>query len=476
MRKKLLLFLGLATISAGFHCVQAQDTTPKVKVYNISTDLDSLFAGSAVYGVSANGEYAVGHGTDYSEMAFIWKQTDGTFQQIKGSFGDVACAYSVSNDGTVVGCFASDNNGEIKEGGLPYMVPGYWKDGVWTALPLACPIVQGKDGGLNGEARFISADGSVITGYINRPFERNFYDEEGNLTETRKVNLLCPAVWIDGELQRAFRNLPHGDDVQQGMWSMCPSSDDGTIMAGVYEHPTGSRAPVVWNNGEIRFLYGENDIDIWVDEYFFEGFMAAVSPNGKYAGGYWQPQGVGGQMYAILYDVEEDKVEQLDGWGSVTAILDDGTVFGTTGEMGSGLIRKHAYNGSLSGYLEVFCGNYEGGSLPGIIFGASTDGRVLGGWYPRVEGIGLMMAPSVVVIPEGADGVKKVEETVRSVIMLDNEIIAPRSEKIELYNAVGTLVGSTTNDRIAVDGLKGIVIAKTYYENSKVQTKKFVVK
>ncbi|MBQ8607919.1 MAG: hypothetical protein IJ417_07005, partial [Bacteroidaceae bacterium] len=66
MRKKLLLFFGLATISAGFHCVQAQDTTPKVKVYNISTDLDSLFAGSAVYGVSANGEYAVGHGTDYS--------------------------------------------------------------------------------------------------------------------------------------------------------------------------------------------------------------------------------------------------------------------------------------------------------------------------------------------------------------------------------------------------------------------------
>ena len=54
-------------------------------------------------------------------------------------------------------------------------------------------------------------------------------------------------------------------------------------------------------------------------------------------------------------------------------------------------------------------------------------------------------------------------------------MIAPLAEKVELFNAQGTLLGSVLGDRISLNG-QGVVIAKAYYEDGKVEIKKIAVK
>ena len=48
--------------------------------------------------------------------------------------------------------------------------------------------------------------------------------------------------------------------------------------------------------------------------------------------------------------------------------------------------------------------------------------------------------------------------------------------KMELYNAQGALLNTVSADRITLNGLQGIVIAKATYEDGKVEIKKVAAK
>ncbi|MBR5803309.1 MAG: hypothetical protein IKY31_03050 [Bacteroidaceae bacterium] len=481
MKKKLLTILGCIAFGTTF----AQ--TPRVEVFQPQGAIADSLYGAYVQGVSLNGEWAVGFGTEYTNWSFIWNKTTGEFQLIEGSYEGVSLASGVSNDGTVVGAFYEDTDGH---GGLGYMHPGIWKDGVWTKLPMENTFVstQGKDATVNGEACFISGDGAVITGYISSPtFERNFYDDySGEWIEKRTVSLLRPAVWtrkVDGtyKLERKGK-LPTGDALQQGIWSRYGSSQDGTVISVVADHPTGSRSPGVMVNGELIRIYGKEDIDIWSEEtqYFYDGVSVCVSPNGKYVPGYWDPTGSGYGLQAFVYDTETGDLEEVEGWGAATVVLDDGSLYGFSSYMGAALYRTadKSFNGTLSDYLNLYYGGYNG-TLPQTILSVSSDGKTIGGWYSIADAIGALMVPSIVVLngePNSEpDHIANQYQDQRTIIVLGDEVIAPLAEKVELYSAQGTLLGSTLGDRISLNG-QGVIIAKAYYEDGKVEIKKIAVK
>ena len=215
--------------------------------------------------------------------------------------------------------------------------------------------------------------------------------------------------------------------------------------------------------------------------YFYDGVSVTVSPNGKYVPGYWSATGSAFDLKAFVYDTETETVEELEGWGAATVALDDGSIFGFDGYIGNALYRNadKSYNGSFSDYLNLYYGGYEG-NLPQTILSASGDGKTIGGWYAEADAIGAVMYPSIVVL-NGApnaepDHVAEWKNDQRTIIVLGDEVIAPMAVKVELYSAQGALLNSVLADRIALNGLQGVVIAKATYEDGKVEIKKVAVK
>lgn len=482
--KKLLTILSCMALGTAY----AQNDLPRVEVFEAQGAVFDYIPGSNVQGVSYNGEWAVGFGTEYSQYSFIWNKTSGEYSLITGSYQDLAYAYGVSNDGTVVGAFYEDTEGN---GGLGYMLPGIWKDGVWTKLPMENTFVptEGLIANVNGEACFISGDGAIITGYVqSTSFKRSFYDEAGNLVETRNVSLMRPAIWTkkkDGsyKLERKSSTMPTGDELQQGIWSYYGSSQDGTVISVVADHPTGSRSPGVVINGELIRIYGKEDIDIWSEEtqYFFDGVSVTVSPNGKYVPGYFSITGSSSDDQAFVYDTETGETEELEGWAAATVALDDGSLFGFDGYIGNALYRNadKSFNGRFSDYLNLYYGGYSG-NIPQTVLSVSGDGKTIGGWYAEVDAIGFVMYPSIVVLngePNSEpDHVAELNNDRRTIIVLGDEVIAPMAVKVELYSAQGSLLGSATADRIALETAQGVVVAKATYEDGKVEIKKVTVK
>ncbi len=486
MKKNLLTICGYLVLSTAF----AQTDLPRVEVFIPQGEVKDSIPGSNVAGVSLNGEWAVGFGTEYSQHSFIWNRTTGEYSLITGSYEDLAYAYGVSNDGTVVGAFYKDFN---DDGGLGCMVPGIWKDSVWTELPMENNFTptEGLEASVNGEACFISSDGTVITGYVSSlSFDRSFYDDEtGEFLGTRKVSLMRPAIWTWKATRKAYvlekkgAGIPTGDELQQGIWSRYGSSQDGTVISVVADHPSGSRSPAVMVGGELIRIYGKEDIDVNSDEtqYFYDGVSVSVSPNGKYVPGYWSFTGSGYDLKAFVYDTETQTTEEIEGWGAATVALDDGSIFGFDGYMGAALYRNadKSFNGTLDEYLRLYYGGYNG-ILPQTILSASGDGKTIGGWYAEADAIGAVSYPSIVVLngePNAEpDHVAELNSDRRTIIVLGGEVIAPNAVKIELYSAQGTLLGSTADDRIAFDGAQGVIVAKATYEDGKVEIKKVTTK
>ena len=485
MKKKLLTILGCMA----FGSAMAQTDLPRVEVFEAQGAVFDSIPGSFVQGVSYNGEWAVGHGTEYTQYSFIWSKKTGEYSLITGSYLDLAYAYSVSNDGTVVGAFYKDVTGENDS--LGAMIPGIWKDGAWTELPMENNFIptEGLEASVNGEACFISGDGAVITGYIqSNSFERSFYDyETGELLEKRNVSLMRPAIWTrktngSYKLERKSSSMPTGDELQQGIWSRYGSSQDGTVISVVADHPSGSRCPAVIVGGELVRIYGKEDIDVNLDDqYFYDGASVTVSPNGKYVPGYWSATGTVYDLAAFVYDTEAGVIEELEGWGAATVALDDGTLFGFDGYIGSALYRTadKSFNGSLADYLKLYYGGYNG-NLPQTVLSVSGDGKTIGGWHAVADAIGQVSYPSIVVLNGEPDNepsnVAELENDRRTIIVLGNEVVAPTAVRVELFSAQGTLLGCVDTDRIVLDGTQGVVIAKATYEDGKVEIKKVSVK
>lgn len=479
MKKNLLTILGCLALSSVF----AQTDLPRVEVFIPQGEVKDSIPGSNVAGVSLNGEWAVGFGTEYSQHSFIWNRTTGEYGLITGSYQDLAYAYGVSNDGTVVGAFYKDYN---DDGGLGCMVPGIWKDSVWTELPMENNFTptEGLEASVNGEACFISGDGAVITGYIKSlSFDRTI---DGAV---RKVSLLRPAVWTWKASKKAYSlerkpsTMPTGDELQQGIWSRYGSSQDGTVISVVADHPSGSRSPAVMVGGELIRIYGKEDIDVNSDEtqYFYDGVSVSVSPNGKYVPGYWSFTGTSFDLKAFVYDTETQTTEEIEGWAAATVALDDGSIFGFDGYVGNALYRNadKSFKGTFDEYLNLYYDGYSG-TLPQTILSVSGDGKTIGGWYAEADAIGAVMYPSIVVLngePNAeANHVAELQNDRRTIIVLGDEVIAPNAVKIEIYSAQGTLLGSAADDRIALQDAQGVVVAKAHYADGKVEIRKISAK
>lgn len=427
------LLMGLSACT-----IHAQEKILKVHTVNNDPEMASLFTGASVNGVSLNGRFAVGSGSELTEFAFIWDRETGEFTQITGSLGDAAEVYGVSNDGTVVGCFADSNNGEVSEGGIAYTIPGFWKDGQWT--PLETELAN-EVGDMNGEARTISADGRIITGYIRGTYTMHYNDPiTGNPNAETQVIMFRPAVWIDGKLQ-AWENLPYAELLGQGMWLQA-ASEDGNILAGVYEHPSGSRSPSVWTNGSIHHIYGEQDKSD-EDRYFFEGNVGSVSPNGKYVAGYWLPRDIS-SCTSFVYDTENHTTENIDGMGIATIVTDNGNVYGMTTYMGASYIRTADFCGLLTDLLDSISYSQVPEDIPQTILGVSEDEKVLGGWYNLEDpDFGYIMMPSILEIcdPNDVDGIASASHESPAISISYGHILPPMgTEYTEILTAGGQLM------------------------------------
>lgn len=468
MKRILFSALALTAFVGAGGMVQAQEAEElEVFVYRLKGDQATLFAGSSVNGVSRNGKYAVGHGVEYSDKAFIWDSDSREFKQITGSANDnEACAYGVSNDGTVVGTFAWDNNGASKSVAI---VPGYWKNGTWTMLELESKnIYQGE---ANGEACYISPDGRVITGYVKGTYKKNFYDLDGFVTETRDVELYRPAVWIDGKLQ-PLEERPNGETLQQGMFAMAYSaSEDGSVLGGFADFETGSQSPAIWVDGKLTRLYLTEDIDPDTATYFPAGRVAAVSANGKYAGGYYDDSGNGYNAIPFIYNVETGETEELDkSWQAVTYLQNDGTAY----LMPAG-VRENGNAMTLTNYLKTKWG-YQGGNLPSVIFGVSEDGMTIGGYAVAASELGQMMDPVVVLVAKKGSGIESVSDAAGKILLNGRTVVAEGAESIEVFDAAGRQLAHSNSEAVTVEGYNGLAIVKAVTADGKSQTAKLVIK
>lgn len=473
--KKILLRVAIAVVAmVGTLSLQAQTADINVYYSQTNEEVEELFLGSAVYAVSDNGKFAVGHGTDYSEYAFLWKRSSGKFDMIKGSFKNRAYAYDVSDDGIVVGAFATDNNGEVSEDGVPYIIPGYWQAGQWTALELEIPM---KMGDVNGEARTISPDGRIITGYIYGYYDQTYYDTEtGDMNAVKKVEKIRPAVWIDGKLQ-PIEQLPMGNEVGQGI-ILQYASKDGSVLGGFAEHESGTRSPAIWKDGQLIRILGKEDIDVNKDgQYWFAGYVACVSPNGKWVCGTWGPEGDGWnqKQYAFVYNVETDEVEILEDWGIAYYITDDGLLLGKTDLFGSALVRDGEFNGSLIDYLATLGIDAPDG-LPESVQTISADGSVFAGWYLVQDDMGPMMMPSVAVLNSTALALDEVQGATAAPAVQGDVLKASGAQHIALYDAAGRCIAKTQGETLSLQGLHGVVVAKVVYANGSTATHQYLLK
>lgn len=453
--------------------LSAQENKYTVNVYNFANSgeeeaLLELYDGT--YGttftmVSANGEWATGYSEDWTR-GIIWNRNNGKFVQITGSLDDQCYAYGVSNDGTVCGVYHDDANGTVASGGVGPMIPGLWKDGKWTPLELSVPAGQGD---INGEARWISGDGRIVTGYI-----RDYFMRDTNGTgQLQKKTPYRICVWIDGKLQPKPENAPNGDAFGQGYYTLYPSSEDGSVIVGYYEHPTGTRAPAIWVNDEMRLIYGQEDIDINLeDQYWYDGHTTCVSPNGKHAAGYFSPTGTYYDNIHFYHDIENNATTELSCSGDPSYIMNDKTMFFVGGVMNP--------DGTETTFSEWLTQRYgssgDGSALPQYILSASHDGMTMAGWYRSYFEGGMSMLPCVVSVVGETTGINNATDNGAGVVMRYGVAMADGAEKIELFDAEGRRLAAANTSAITLNGQHGIVIAKATYKGGVVKSAKFNLK
>ncbi len=409
MRNYYILVLGLA-ISPLISTAQNQ---AEVKVRYFEEDF--VFGGS-FQNVSANGRFAVGCSREFTGNSFMWDRETDEIKVLEGSFENQAWATSVADDGTVAGCFLDENT--LDNDGFPSMIPGTWKDGVWTALPRKATIVP-RGNGMDGDANYISPDGSIVAGYL---IQDNFK--------------YIPAIWKNGVLQEYTGSTLHG----QGGF-LYSVSDNAEVWAGKAEHEEGAVSPAVWlNGGELIRVDGET-FDLDSDDYFYYGVTRSISPNGRYAGGYFDPFGAYGEKPFIW--TQENGREYIAEGGMVSVVTDTGDAYGATGYMGSAFIYKNKEYQSLSQYMSDNYG-YNGSMIENVL-GVSKDESLIGGWSVYATGMGAVMQPVLLTI-DSADGIRSVgdEELTMRVegdILYIGESSSERYDQIAIYDAVGALIG-----------------------------------
>ena len=123
-----------------------------------TTEIIDLGPGGISY-ISKNGQYVCG--SNYPDPPFLWSEANGrTFiGNVEGE------AYSVSNNGIVVGRYLDSN---LTVGGTPVLRAGYWANNQWNGLH-GLPGVPPFDPISYTHAYGINSEGNKIVGMVWHP-------------------------------------------------------------------------------------------------------------------------------------------------------------------------------------------------------------------------------------------------------------------------------------------------------------------
>ena len=437
MKKLLLVACGFAlfTLRAIPVWAQAPAYTADVYIAPFSVESgDGMFG--TIFGVSSNGEYAVGT-DDYTESGgFMWKKETGEFVMI-----DLADYLNdVSDDGTVVGSFY------IEVDGMETSVPGYYKDGQWTALPLLSNRIYSSN--MNGMAVAISADGRYIAGWVASP--------EGFI--------YVPIVWENGVIKDTFDNL----NVMGQGWVVKGMSDDGSIVTGLAEWESGARSSAVIIDGEeIRLTCLSDpldtaDEDVWIDA---EGH-AKVSANGKYFAGYCAESangtGLQGWYWNPVVSDDTKGLVFLDANSMCLCVDNQGVIYGCDGLFGAACQYKDGVKSDLADLYDL---HFEEDVMLSAVQDCSDDGRVLGGLAVAYKNGEMAYFPYVIVLRENGEGaVNSTKEKINTVMMRGNTLyVGGQYQAVRVYDTSGFCIANENSGSgtIALSAVpKGVYLVK----------------
>lgn len=247
-----------------------------------------------IIAASPNGKWACGVYADYGDerYGFLWNLESGEIELLNPS--NPSLAYSVSNDGVVVGVFA-DNT--FRSNGASVNLAGYWANHKWNRLEMPDNSVTAAG------ASSISPDGHYITGHIE------------------KDGAYLGYVWKDGKIYYALQ-------AKNNISMPYAISPDGQMAAGWVQDD--NRMACFWNaDGSYTALSGYESP--WSSGRMF-------SPDGKsllYYGGWEEVDGqwgVGaiyniatGNKTVVMPKDDEANFDFFD-------ISDKGTVVGENGD------------------------------------------------------------------------------------------------------------------------------------------------
>lgn len=442
--KKLLL-----TILAGvvLFNANAQDLK-KATLYSPPFDaeyVEGIFG--EINGVSSNGEYAVGFDGMVNSGAFVWKRSTGKFEivEMAGMLMDAA------NDGTLVGNYWVEipgGNGSIATR------PGYYKDGVWSPLPLhrleaelAEDTEQNLSSDLNGCATAISADCKFIGGYIT---DANVYK-------------LFPVLWQWDEESQEYIIADAFEEIQENIdrldcpygWNVKGISDDGKVLAGWSEWGSGARSAAVIIDGKEKRITGLEDPFVLAEQYPDKSFgvfdsYAVVSANGQYFTGVYSDDGSAVAMQSFTWNQTQESVSFLELGPVFSAVDNNGVCYGANQYLGHPV--KYA-NGKMELLSDYYTWEEPKDVYMSTVFATSDDGGVLGGFCVATFSIGQITVPGVLVL-DGTDGVEAVKGDVTSVRMFAGyAFIDGAYENAVVYNMQGAVVAQATEGNIDLNNV-----------------------
>lgn len=409
--------------------------------------------------VSNNGKYVAGYASSDlggSNVGFVYLTENDSMICLNPEWEDnieqshlvKATAMDVSDAGIVVGQYAFDDM-QVR--------PAFYNiaTGLWTELERPANVV-GKitePGSLYGEATSISADGKYIGGYVIAQMD--------NSTRSKQVRRNVACVWVrtnDDELNPTYELHKPIDEVHtkimtQGDWAW-HMSDNGQWLGGNSSANSGCFNVAIWENNytdtlERNVLIGKADWDRSEDDnedgkiddedgadagqYFWNGIVSCISPNGEWIVGYHTFNGTGYNDVEIStpvgfrYNTKTEVLEDTLFAGCPTVVFDDGEMMFTNTN----------------------------------ILSSSNDKKVqCGTSVIAVDGLGQLNIPMLLFLEETAiENVKDLNVN----LFVNNSTLYVEGEytSIEVYSVLGALVGTYNTNEINVANInKGVYVVR----------------
>ena len=236
--------------------------------------------------VSKNGEFVCG--MNYPNPPFLWSERNGRISlgSIEGE------AYSVSNDGIVVGRFRDTS---LIINGTPVLRAGYWANNQWNAFE-GITGVPPLDEQSFTHVYGINSEGTKAVGMVWRPnwtVEACYWSIPdtgiGLLGQTGNFNSRANAVSNDGSIIAGWDGLSTGPDRRAFYWDPAPHfmggfdptylvgecrgmNSDGSIIVG------GSVWPFIWTQSTgMQQIVADSSL-------YFDGQATGISDNGIMVG------------------------------------------------------------------------------------------------------------------------------------------------------------------------------------------------